>query len=77
MPSPGECAPYDHRVNSERPTCRPQRKARGQELPGLRDIDVVQPRPTQAPALGLCPSQPADDALSDDVSFKLGHGGQT
>jgi len=74
MLSPGERAPYDHRVNPGRPPCRPQRQSLSHQPACFSDVNLVQLRPAQALALGLCPSQSCDDAIPNQIAFKFGDG---
>ena len=76
MPSPGECAPYDHRVNSESPPCSSQRQSLRHQPACFGGVNLVQQRPAQAPALRLCSSQSCDDAVADQVALEFGDGRQ-
>src|SRR2546426_11552071 len=72
MPSPGECAPYDHRVNSESPPCSSQRQSLRHQPACFGGVNLVQQRPAQAPALRLCSSQSCDDAVANQIALEFG-----
>ena len=48
-----ERTPDCHRVNRKSPPCCSQRQARGHKAACFGDVDVMQPRPTEAPTLRL------------------------
>ena len=68
----GERTPYDHRVNSERPPCGSQRQSLRHQAACFGGVNLVQPRPAQAPTLRLCSSQSGDDAVADQISLEFG-----